>query len=157
MKAYMKFIRWPNLAIIILTQLIFYYWVLARWAGQDLMLDIDQFIVLMILTVLIALAGYVINDLFDIETDQVNQKRTGLSEYPFGKEQLKIIYIILSAFVLFMSAWFAYYTGQSGKASIFILIHILLFLYSYKLKKVPLAGNVLVGVLSALVVIIVYF
>lgn len=92
-----------------------------------------------------ASAGNIVNDIIDIEIDRINRPKRAL---PSGKLSLK-------------EAWFLYgFFNLAGLAlSLFInppavIIYILsaavIFLYSYRLKGIPLAGNFVVGVLTAL-------
>src|SRR5688500_4024510 len=76
--AFIKMIRLPNLFFIALTQLLFHIAVLDTILlpiGVRPVIDGWNFIFLTITSVLIAAAGYIINDYFDINIDQVNKPR----------------------------------------------------------------------------------
>lgn len=73
--AFFRLVRWPNLVFIALTQVLFEYCIyrgiyapLAETPGEA-----RQFIFLVLASVLIAAAGYIINDYFDLNIDQVNK------------------------------------------------------------------------------------
>ena len=74
--AFIKMIRLPNLLFIILTQLLFQYCILLphfREQGVDPVFN-NYFLVFLVLSsVFIAAGGYIINDYFDINIDQVNK------------------------------------------------------------------------------------
>src|SRR5690242_5978629 len=77
-KAFLRLIRWPNLVFIVLTQVLFYYCaVLPSYAGLGFdhawFLSWKAFWWLVASSVLIAAAGYIINDYFDLNIDQVNK------------------------------------------------------------------------------------
>ena len=64
--AFLKLVRLPNLFFIILTQFLFYYCILLpllRSADAVAVIDPAQFILLSAASVLIAAAGYIINDI----------------------------------------------------------------------------------------------
>src|SRR5689334_18193251 len=68
--AFFRLIRWPNLLFIILTQLLFYYCV------YQPLFPVSQprrLAWLIAASVLIAAAGYIINDYFDLNIDQINK------------------------------------------------------------------------------------
>ena len=48
-----------------------------------------EFIFILFNTLIITFSGYVINDYFDYETDQINKKRTALKSYPFSKNSFE--------------------------------------------------------------------
>src|SRR4051812_17421301 len=68
--AFFRLIRWPNLAFIALTQFLFYYCIYQPLYQQGNPTRLGW---LMAASVLIAAAGYIINDYFDLNIDQVNK------------------------------------------------------------------------------------
>ena len=67
-----QFIRFPNLLIVALTQYLLYHLLLLpnfQKAGISPTLDPFHFFLLVLITVLIAASGYVINDLIDYKKD----------------------------------------------------------------------------------------
>ncbi len=72
--AFFQLIRWPNLFFIALTQLLFYYCIAAPLApsgGESYFKNL--FYLLMLASVFIAAAGYIINDYFDLKIDEINK------------------------------------------------------------------------------------
>ncbi|HOT88488.1 MAG TPA: hypothetical protein PL028_02965, partial [Bacteroidales bacterium] len=72
---YLKLFRIQNLLIIVLTQYLFRYFILLPILQNNAVLPIlndINFALLVLSTVLIAAAGYAINDYFDIRTDRIN-------------------------------------------------------------------------------------
>jgi geranylgeranylglycerol-phosphate geranylgeranyltransferase len=94
---------------------------------------------------LTAMAGNVINDYFDIEIDKINKPDRVL---PSGRISLKAalsFYIILSFTALLISSFI--------NINAFIIVFtasVLLFFYSYQLKKIPLIGNIVISFLTGL-------
>src|SRR6186713_3246025 len=72
--AFFKMIRLPNLLFIALTQVLFllciYY---PLYKDVIAATDIKNFVLLVFASVFIAAAGYIINDYFDINIDEVNK------------------------------------------------------------------------------------
>ena len=72
--AFLKLIRLPNLIFIALTQVLFQYCIYYPLYGADIPSgDTANFFLLVASSLLIAAAGYIINDYFDINIDEVNK------------------------------------------------------------------------------------
>ena len=100
---------------------------------------------LTISTILVAAAGYLINDYYDKEIDIINKIH---KQTPLNKQVLLTGYIILNITALVLSYTFALsnYIFWIFPSSIFLL-----WLYSYWLKGLPFIGNLTVALLSATV------
>ena len=93
-----------------------------------------------------ASAGNIINDIFDIEIDKINRPTRPL---PSGILTINEAYILfLICFVI--SGILVVSIGQIV-VIIVLLSHLLLFLYSKYLKRIPLVGNITVAFLTGLV------
>ena len=68
--AFLRLIRWPNLVFIILTQVLFYYCIYTPLFDSS---QTKSLAWLIVASVLIAAAGYIINDYFDLNIDQINK------------------------------------------------------------------------------------
>lgn len=94
---------------------------------------------------LVAAAGNIVNDLFDIEIDKINRPTRPLPAGKITKPEAIVFYSILTL------AAFIFSFQISGMAFIIVLITtILLFLYSIKLKGVALLGNIVVAFCTGL-------
>ena len=73
--AFFKLVRWPNLVFIVLTQVLFCYCFIEplHKLGVNTYRDIASYALLITLSVLIAAAGNIINDYFDLNIDLVNK------------------------------------------------------------------------------------
>src|SRR6476469_2873182 len=72
--AFLQLIRWPNLLFIALTQLLFQYCILLPLTtGAPPVFNNIMLSLLITASMLIAAAGYIINDYFDINIDQINK------------------------------------------------------------------------------------
>ncbi len=96
---------------------------------------------------LINASGNVINDVFDIATDKANRKKNRpLVDGEISKKAAVIFYVILTL----LSIPFLYYSG-TAQLIIGIISIVLLFLYSLILKRLPMLGNIIVGLETGLV------
>ena len=95
-----------------------------------------------------AVAGNIINDIFDIEIDKVNRPDRPLPSGKLSNKGALVLYFIYLLLSLILS-WFI-------NLPAFIIVAVtnyLLYLYSEYLKRIPLVGNILVALLTGLVFI----
>src|SRR5690606_31742391 len=74
--AFLKLIRWKNLLIVLMTQLFVWFCVIYPLDSNnniELFLYPFNFAILLLSTLLIAAAGYIINDYFDVKIDNINR------------------------------------------------------------------------------------
>ena len=156
--AFIKMIRLPNLFFIVLTQLLFHACIIdpiKKSAGLFAMLDGWLFIFLLSASVLIAAAGYIINDYFDINIDLVNKPQGNVVDSLVSRRWAMAWHFMLSGAGLLLSAWVTWKTGfWYILAGNFICI-LLLFGYSVSLKRKLLSGNILISLLTAWVILII--
>ena len=156
--AFFRLIRWPNLFFIALTQLLFYYCIVQRVIVAPVYSSFvfPLFIYLIIASIFIAAAGYIINDYFDRNIDQVN-KPYRLVIDKIIKRRWAILWHILFSFAGVSICFYIDITGPTNWLGISNLICVfLLFGYSVTLKKKLFFGNILISALTAWVIIVVY-
>jgi len=144
---------------IALTQLLFEYCIFRKVYGGTYAKpgEEHQFIFLIIASVLIAAAGYIINDYFDLNIDQVNKPGKVVVNVLISRRWVIFWHMFLSLLGLFFtvsalpiaSYW---YLVLANLASI-----VLLWFYSTNLKKQLLIGNVLISILTAWAIGIIFF
>ncbi len=136
-------IRLYNILVVILAQYLTAIFILDD--QKDLLVTIlDPYLFVIILCSSISIAsGYIINNFYDYEKDIINRpirsnidrsirKRTKLNLY----FSLNILCIILSLYISIRAVIF------------FLMYNIILWLYSHKLKKILILGNVLSSLLT---------
>jgi 4-hydroxybenzoate polyprenyltransferase len=101
-------------------------------------------------TIAVAASGYLINDYFDKERDQINRPGKNGVNFWIENRLLWPVYVSLNIGALSCS-----YILSAQILMLFSTIIILLFLYSWKLKDLPLLGNLLIAFLAAMSLLIV--
>lgn len=158
--AFFRLIRWPNLLFIVLTQMLFRYFILPfvyleGHAGyENIKLSQSLFYLLMLASVCIAGAGYIINDYFDVNIDQVNKSQRVI----IGKFIKRRAAILLHATISFIGLVLSMYVGYKLR-NVFIPLFnffaiMILLVYSSTFKKKLLIGNILISILTAWVILV---
>jgi 4-hydroxybenzoate polyprenyltransferase len=150
--AFFKLIRLPNLFFIALTQLLFQYCIIQpilKNAYSQPVFDCMYLVLLISSSVLIAAAGYIINDYFDINIDQVNKPMENVVDKIISRRWAMVWHSAFS----FVGVALGFYTGW--KLNIFwlglmnLFCSVLLFVYSTTFKKQLLSGNLIISLLTA--------
>jgi 4-hydroxybenzoate polyprenyltransferase len=124
-------------------------------SGMGLHMSNFAFIGLLISTLFIAAAGYIINDYFDTKADRVNKPEKVFVGRSISRRWALMLHIAMSAVGLLLAIYMAWRCGHL-KLSIIPLFSVLaLWIYSAKLKKQLLAGNLVIAFLAALVPILI--
>ena len=97
-----------------------------------------------VLTAFITGAGNVINDYFDVSIDRINKPRRPLPSERLSKRAALYLYIAMSALLLASCAL----VRPLLLGALMIVWQIALFAYAARLKRVLIAGNVLVAAVS---------
>jgi 4-hydroxybenzoate polyprenyltransferase len=160
--AFLKLIRWPNLVFISVTQLLFYYCFIyppfsSQFGTYVNVLTPRLFFLLAFASILIAGAGYIINDYFDLNIDQIN-KPEQLVIGTFIRRRWAIIWhMLLSSAGILLSFYISYKTGNWLIGLLNMLTVVLLWFYSTTFKKQLLIGNITISLLTAWVILVLYF
>ena len=114
-----------------------------------------QYCLLVLSTVLIAAGGYVINNIFDQDTDNDNKPNQVVVGRGISETNAYNFYIALNIIGVGIGFYLSNVIDKPGFASIFILIAATLYFYTTSLKQMLLIGNVVVALLLSFSVIIV--
>jgi len=150
----MQLIRLPNLLIIILTQ----YFTAIFLVGMNdpyswYLLDPNLFLMTSS-TILIAAAGYIINDYYDIKIDYINRPQKVVVGKRIKRRIALVTHITFSFFGILIGVFINLYIGVVNLLAVFLL-----WFYSNHLKRLPFAGNFVIALLTAaglMVVVILY-
>lgn len=151
--AFLKLIRWPNLVFIISTQVLFYYCVYAPLYGAA---QYKRLVWIVIASVFIAAAGYIINDYFDLNIDQINKPQKNVFVKVIHRRWAIVWHFILS-FSGVLATLFAvgFHKWYLVLANIFCVV--LLWFYSTSFKRQVLIGNIVISLLTAWTILILFF
>jgi 4-hydroxybenzoate polyprenyltransferase len=151
---YLKLIRYQNLILLALMQLIVRFGYLEQ-IKIPLSLFYWQYALLVLSTVLIAAGGYVINDIFDQEIDFENKPNQSIVGKSISENTAYIIYASLTITGVALGFILANSVEHPNFAVVFVLIATLLYFYASSLKKIAVVGNIVVALLLAFSVIII--
>lgn len=151
LQAWLQLIRWQNLLIIALTQLLAWWCIVLPQQPQ--VLHSFNMLLLSLSTVLIAAAGYIINDYFDIKIDQVNNpSKVVLGKVIDRKHAIKA-HIGLNVLALALATYVAISAHHLLWPALQSACIALLWFYSTTFKRRYISGNVIVSLLTALTII----
>ncbi|MDO1500378.1 geranylgeranylglycerol-phosphate geranylgeranyltransferase [Winogradskyella maritima] len=156
--AFLNLIRWKNLLLIALAQVLIKYALLEPFEasyGVETALEPIGLAVLILATLCIAGAGYIINDIQDVEADLINKPEKVIVGKSISEKTASNLFIILNVIGVGLGYYISFSINQTGFFALFVIISGLLYLYSTYLKSILLAGNVVVSLLVAFSLIIV--
>jgi len=90
-------------------------------------------------------AGNVINDIYDIEIDRINKPNRPLPSGRISEIEAIVLFVLFSFFSLII----AYFISIPALVLVLITL-VILFLYSFLIKAIPLAGNAIVALCTGL-------
>lgn len=146
----LRVFRWKNLLIIFATQYLAAFCLIHDQMIADLVVNIDL-AVLSLSTIIIAAAGYLINDYYDIKIDYVNRP----DRVVVGRFLKRRAILFMHAGLNIVGIIGGLYVDWRIGIIIFLAAG-LLWLYSNQLKRLPLFGNIAVAILTGLTVFIIY-
>ncbi|MFV5695307.1 geranylgeranylglycerol-phosphate geranylgeranyltransferase [Flavobacterium sp. LB3P122] len=151
---YLKLIRYQNLLMLAFMQLVFRYGFI-KFQNIPLALNDFQYLLLVTSTVLLAAGGYVINNIFDQDTDAVNKPNNAIVGKNISEAKAYNIYVALTCIGVGNGFYLSNVIQKPGFASVFILIAATLYFYATSLKQMILLGNIIVALLLAFSVVII--
>ena len=141
--------RIQNLSVIILTQYLAAIFLVNNYGSTNRLLEIDLFI-LVISTVLIAAAGYLINDYYDVKIDLINKPDKVVVGTVLKRRSVMMAHTVFNFMGVTLGLIIDYRIGIRNFAAAFIL-----WLYSNQLKRTLFLGNLVVAALAGLTVMVV--
>jgi 4-hydroxybenzoate polyprenyltransferase len=156
--AFLKLVRLPNLFFIALTQGLFQFCIYQpMYKGTIPANDLLHFIFLSLASLLIAAAGYSINDYFDINIDEVNKPDKMVVDKVISRRwaiawhfMLNSAALVLTILALpFLQKWYLILANM--------VCMTLLWFYSTNFKKQLLIGNIVISLMTAWTILIIFF
>jgi 4-hydroxybenzoate polyprenyltransferase len=147
--ALFRLTRFWNLAIIAFAQ----YFTAFFLFQQRLLVFTDFWLFLIVAsTVMIAAAGYIINDYYDIKIDLINKPDRVVIGKTITRRYAIFFHTVISVTGVGMGLLINWKVGAVNFVSVFLL-----WLYSNNLKRLPLIGNLVVSLLTGLSIFLLSF
>lgn len=157
-KALLKLMRWFH-ELAVLLPFVSLYIVIKYFAVKNNIhcsLPITDFMALCFCVQLLLAAGCVLNDIVDRNIDKVNKPQTHIVDNRISLKNAISIFIVLSALSLLCSIYISYFIfWQWGYIS--ICVYVISLLYDFYFKRMPLIGNLVMGILTAFIPLVLFF
>lgn len=156
----LKLIRWKNLLIIAFTQYFVRYFLIygmLEFMNLGIVFQLSHFVffLLCLSTILIAAAGYIINDYFDTKIDAFNKPDKVVVGKSISRRQAMFLHTVLNVIGVALGFYVGFKAGLIKLGFIHLLCTGLLWFYSTDFKKKLLIGNIITSLLTAMVPLIV--
>jgi 4-hydroxybenzoate polyprenyltransferase len=145
LESLLKLTRFGNLVIIGLAQYCTAGFLIATTTLND-----GSLFILATSTVLIAAAGYIINDYYDVKIDYINKPSRVVIGKSITRRYAILFHVVLSSAGVLLGLSLSWKIGAVNLVTVFLL-----WLYSNNLKRLPLIGNFVVAFLTGLAIFIV--
>ncbi len=160
MFAFLKLIRIQNLLIIAFTQY------MVRWCliypilnnyGNDFTLQLNNFnfFLLVLSTVMIAAAGYIINDYFDVKIDKINKPERLVIDKGVKRRVAMGAHTVISIIAVLIGLYVSWIIGHWKLVFIHFICATGLWFYSTNFKRQFLIGNIIIATFTAIVPLVV--
>ncbi len=150
----LNLIRWKNLLMIIIAQVLIKYALFEAFNVQVTLSTIG-FVLLVVATICLASAGNIINDIYDVDTDTVNKPERVIIGKHITEKLAFNLFFILNIISIVIGFYISHSVGKSAFFTIFVLISIALYTYASYLKGTVLFGNILISILVGMSILIV--
>ncbi len=157
--AFLRLIRAANLLIIALSVSFFYYLIIVPAHKFKLLTTLlpftnFEFVLFVLSIVLVAAAGNIINDYFDFELDKQFKPDRPLARGAFSLDAAMYLHAVFAFAGIGLGFYLGYTAGNLKLGYIYIICVLMLYVYSAFLKKIALAGNILISALTGFVFVL---
>ncbi len=152
--AYLRLIRPFNLIMIAFTMDMVRYFFLKpinRFSDYSFVVSENTFMLFTLSFLLVAAAGYIINDYYDVEIDKINKPDKVIVGNTVSPLIALCSFWILSIIGIVIGFWASTNAGVPFLGTLFIFYAVGLWAYSFKLKSTFLAGNLIIALFLGLV------
>ncbi|WP_400194191.1 geranylgeranylglycerol-phosphate geranylgeranyltransferase [Hymenobacter sp. B81] len=143
-----RLVRLPNLLIMVLCMALTQTCLLAPARPLQALLE-PRFGLLVLATVCVAAAGYIINDYYDVKIDTINRPGQLVVGPVVGRRPAMLAHLLLSFEGVVVAA-----TLGRAVGAVTVGAALLLWGYSARFKRLPLVGNLSIGLLTAALVLL---
>lgn len=150
----LNLIRWKNLFLLVLVQLLIKYALLESF---QIATTLNGFgiLILILATLCLAAAGNIINDIYDVETDLVNKPQRVVVGKTLSEKTAYNLFFAFNIIGVLLGFYISHLVNKSGLFSIFVIISAALYIYASYLKQIPVIGNLVISALVAFSLVIV--
>ncbi len=136
-------VRGYNILMITLAQYLASIFILApNWPLRQVVLDINLFLIVTASALVIA-SGYIINNFYDAEKDLINKPTKSMLDRLVSQRFKLTTYFVLNLIAVLAASYISF------RAVLFFSAYIFgIWLYSHKLKRLPLVGNLVSATLA---------
>ncbi|RLD46467.1 MAG: hypothetical protein DRI86_03100 [Bacteroidetes bacterium] len=157
--SFFTLIRWKNLIIILLTEIVIKYALIdffLHTAGLSYRMSSELFFSLALSSIFIAAAGYIINDIEDVEIDRINASNRPLVNTRISLRFAKVLMYSFNIIGMIFAFYSAFLIKNLSIASFQLLIMALLYGYSISFKCKKLIGNIIIALITASVPLLIW-
>ena len=151
---YLKLIKYQNLLLLVMMQLVFRYLFLTQ-SYIDLALTDFNYFLLVLSTVCIAAGGAVMQHIMNQEEDEIKQPKHRLVGTTISEAAAYNWYIGLTIVGVGIGFYLANVIYKPTFASLFVLVATLLYVQATNLKQIPLLGNCITALLVAISIVVI--
>ena len=156
--AFLRMVRLPNLFFMALTQVLFQFCIFNTIYKNSIPSgDLSRFVLLVFASLFIAAAGYIINDYFDIDIDEVNKPDEMIVDKLIHRRWAIAWHFMLSGAGIILTALALPFAQKWYLIVANILCVALLWIYSTNFKKSLLTGNIVISLLTAWTILVIFF
>lgn len=150
LRGVVRITRLQNLVMIALTQYFTAYFLVdVHPTRRAYLIDTDLFL-LVVSTVMIAAAGYIINDYYDVKIDFINKPRRVVVGTVLRRRMVIAAHTILTIVGILIGFYLSWKVGVIHFSAAFLL-----WWYSNRLKRYPFIGNFSIAALSGLAIAVI--
>lgn len=157
-KGIARFIRFPNLIIVVLIEFLLRYGVLrpVLFSGQmEFMTGLSDFIIFVLTTLLLAIGGYVINDYFDQKIDRINRPDQLVVSRLIAPRMAIKIHLLVNILAVILGFYLAYRVQSIWFGFLFPCGALFFWFYSARWKQLLIWKNLIVAFISASLIMLV--
>lgn len=151
---FLTLVRWPNLLMILLTQVLVKYFLFEPFGIATVLSHLD-FALLVISMMSLAAAGNIINDIHDTVADKINKPHKLIIGTSISEKTAWNWFIILNLIGVGIGFYLSNIVGRPSFVALFILPSAFLYFYATQIKGTLLVGNLVVSIMVAMIIVMV--
>ena len=151
---FLTLVRWPNLLMILLTQVLVKYFLFEPF-GIATVLTAFDFALLVLSMMCLAAAGNIINDIHDTVADRINKPQKLIIGTKISEKTAWNWFIILNIIGVGIGFYLSNLVDKPSFVALFILPSAFLYFYATQIKGTLLVGNLVVSIMVAMIIVMV--